>query len=104
MTKLECSVKSCAYNEEPYCCKGDITVGGSEAKNTSETCCSSFQEKTRDCACNSVGQKSEDIEINCKAEKCVHNENCKCDANRIGIVGGVAKECKDTQCASFCCQ
>ena len=24
MTKLECSVKNCVYNEEPYCCKGDI--------------------------------------------------------------------------------
>lgn len=32
MTKLECSVKNCVYNEEPYCCKGDIMVEGRDAK------------------------------------------------------------------------
>ena len=49
MTKLECSVKNCVYNEEPYCCKGDIMVEGRDAKNTSETACASFQERTKDC-------------------------------------------------------
>ena len=43
MTKLECSVKNCVYNEEPYCCKGDIMVEGRDAKNTSETACASFK-------------------------------------------------------------
>lgn len=104
MTKLECSVNNCIYNEEPYCCKGDIMVGGKEAKNTSETRCESFKERTRDCGCNSVGHKSENIDIDCEAVKCIYNENCKCSANRIGIVGGNAKESKDTQCASFSCQ
>ena len=32
MTKLECSVKNCVYNEEPYCCMGDIMVEGEMQK------------------------------------------------------------------------
>lgn len=104
MTRLECSVKNCIHNEEPYCCKGDITVEGSRARNTSETCCGSFQERTRECGCNSVGHRSPDIEVECGAQKCVHNEDCKCAATRIGIVGGNATDCQDTQCASFCCR
>ena len=104
MTKLECSVKNCVYNEEPYCCKGDIMVEGRDAKNTSETACASFQERTKDCCSNAVGHKSENIDVDCEAVKCVYNESCKCSANRIGIVGSNAKDSADTQCASFCCQ
>ena len=46
----------------------------------------------------------ENIDVACEAVKCVYNESCKCSANRIGIVGGNAKDSADTQCASFCCQ
>lgn len=104
MTKLECSVKNCIFNEEPYCCKGDIMVEGKNAKNTSETCCASFQERSNDSGKNAVGHKSENIDIDCEAVHCIHNEDCKCSANRIGIVGGNATESCDTQCASFHCQ
>ena len=38
MTKLECSVDNCMYNEDQCCCKGDILITGKDAKNTSETC------------------------------------------------------------------
>lgn len=104
MTKLECSVKNCIYNEEPYCCKGDIMVEGRDAKNTSETSCGSFRERTEQSGSNSVGHKSESIDIDCEAVKCIYNEDCKCSANRIGIVGGHATKSMDTQCASFSCQ
>ena len=39
MTQLNCSVTSCLYNQDHYCSKDDITVGGSNAKRTSDTCC-----------------------------------------------------------------
>ena len=32
MTQLDCSVTSCLYNQDHYCAKEDITVGGSNAK------------------------------------------------------------------------
>ena len=45
MTQLNCSVTSCLYNQDHYCSKDDITVGGSNAKRTSDTCCESFRER-----------------------------------------------------------
>ena len=35
MTQLDCSVTSCLYNQDHYCAKEDITVGGSNAKKAS---------------------------------------------------------------------
>ncbi len=104
MTRLECSVTNCMYNDENCCCKGDILVTGKEAKNTSETCCGSFHERKGWGAKNMVGHKSEHIDVDCEAVKCKFNEACKCSADRIGIVGGNATAICDTQCASFCCQ
>ena len=45
MTQLDCSVTSCLYNQDHYCAKEDITVGGSNAKKASDTCCESFKER-----------------------------------------------------------
>ena len=104
MTKLECSVDNCMYNEDRCCCKGDILVTGKDAKNTSETCCGSFHQRKDGGAQNAVGHKSETIDVDCEAVKCRFNEACKCSAERIGIVGGRAAKSCDTQCASFCCQ
>ena len=47
MTQLDCSVTSCLYNQDHYCAKEDITVGGSNAKKASDTCCESFREVVR---------------------------------------------------------
>ena len=57
MTQLNCSVTSCLYNQDHYCSKDDITVGGSNAKRTSDTCCESFRERNGS-VCNSTGQAS----------------------------------------------
>lgn len=104
MTRLDCSVTNCTYNEDSCCCKGDITITGKDAKNTSETCCGSFHERKGDCCKNAIDHKSENIDVDCEAVKCKYNEACKCSADRIGIMGGNAKVSADTQCASFWCQ
>ena len=40
MAYLDCSVKSCTYNnEDGCCCKGDIQVEGREATEAQSTCC-----------------------------------------------------------------
>lgn len=31
MAELKCGVENCCYNQECYCCKGDIMVGGQHA-------------------------------------------------------------------------
>ena len=72
MTQLNCSVTSCLYNQDQYCSKDDITVGGSNAKRTSDTCCESFRERNGS-VCNSTGQASSTVDIDCEATSCVHN-------------------------------
>ena len=64
MTQLNCSVTSCLYNQDHYCSKDDITVGGSNAKRTSDTCCESFRERNGS-VCNSTGQASSTVDIDC---------------------------------------
>lgn len=104
MTKLNCSVTNCYYNEDRYCCKGDIKVDGKDAKMAGGTCCSSFRERKGDSARNAAYEPCHTIDVDCGACNCVHNEDCKCAAEHIGIGGSRACDCHDTECMSFCCK
>ena len=52
MTKLDCTVTNCFYNDDKSCCKGDIMVEGEEARESGSTCCGSFVEKKSSTAKN----------------------------------------------------
>ena len=43
MTKLDCNVVNCSYNESNCCRREDIQVEGMQAKTPSETSCGSFE-------------------------------------------------------------
>ena len=103
MTQLKCSVETCMYNDEHLCAKGDIMIGGHSATAPNETCCESFRERTGS-ASNTVGSASRDIQVKCKAENCVFNEEYRCSAKEIGIAGHSACNCAETECASFECE
>lgn len=45
MPALSCTAKTCVYNKNEYCSKGDILVDGDTAQTADETCCRSFVEK-----------------------------------------------------------
>lgn len=102
MTQLKCSVKNCMYNDDQLCSKGDIMIGGQSATASNETRCESFKERTGS-ATNAVGSASKNIQVGCKAENCIYNEDCKCSAQEIGIAGSNACSCAETECASFEC-
>lgn len=104
MTFLDCSVTSCVYNEDKCCCKGDIKVEGQQAKKINETCCGSFKERNIGNASNVEKHISKEIDVACEAYNCVFNENKKCSAEHIGIAGGDACNCGETECASFRCK
>ncbi len=104
MTFLDCSVTGCAYNADRCCCKGDICVEGKEAHREQETCCGSFKERGENSAQNAAKRISKEIEVSCEACNCMFNENKKCCADHIGIAGGSACTCGETECASFRCK
>ena len=103
MTILDCSVTGCIYNEANWCHKGSIKVEGEDAKECEDTCCGSFVERGDKCAKNVTKDAPKNIDVSCCATNCVFNKAEKCDAEHIGIAGGDACNCRDTECASFCC-
>lgn len=103
MTFLDCSVTGCVYNEDKCCCKGDIKVEGETAKKNQETCCGSFKERRADSSSDVSKRISKVIDVACEACNCTFNKDKKCSAEHIGIAGGNACTCGETECASFCC-
>ena len=100
MPKLYCGVENCTYNAEHCCCLGKVDVDGSEATECTEgTCCNSFVEDNGVHNCS--GEPEPNSEIDCKAESCMHNENCKCHAESIEVVGNGACRCGQTECSTF---
>ena len=104
MTQLKCSAQTCMYNEDHYCCKGDIMVEGRDAKEPAGTCCASFRERIGETTSNSMAHPCREIDVDCEAVQCCFNDDCKCSADEIGIAGSHACQCDDTECASFTCQ
>ena len=101
MAELSCKANNCCYNQETCCCKGDIMVGGKHAKEKDNTCCESFHEKKNDSFSSALAHPSKVISIDCEAEKCVHNSNYKCLADKVVIKGENACGCQETVCGSF---
>lgn len=104
MPKLKCSVQTCAHNHQFLCDLDQIQVGGNQACSPSETQCDSFTERKEGGYSNAAGggcHCSETTGIDCQAEKCMYNEACKCQAGRISVEGGQAKQCQGTECATF---
>lgn len=103
MAELKCAAENCTYNEERYCCKGDIMVGGKHACCDDETCCESFSKKREeeDAFSSSLSHPSKTISIDCEAVKCIYNSNYKCVADHVDIKGNGACDCRETACATF---
>lgn len=104
MTRLVCSATNCIYNDDRYCCKGDIQVDGREATASNGTCCASFRERKGEMGRNRAMEPTRDIEIECQACQCKYNEDRHCSAEQIGIGGSNACRCQETECMTFCCR
>ena len=101
MVTLKCDVRTCTYNKENCCCKGDISVGGKSACDCSQTCCDSFKEAKGDQYLSALEHPSKMIDIDCEAVKCIYNEDRHCVADHIGIAGDGASKAEHTLCATF---
>ncbi len=103
MTKLDCNVVSCAHNENECCRLREINIEGATAVKAEGTSCGDFRVKGTDYARSDAACGCKDTEVSCKAEECKYNDHKRCSARHIGIAGGYACECSQTECASFEC-
>lgn len=103
MPELKCTVQTCRHNQNDYCDLERIVVGGSSAKRAEETCCDSFEERTKDTYRNTAGTVSACSCIDCQATECMYNEACECHAGKISVEGSGACQCEQTECATFQC-
>ena len=101
MPRLDCSVGNCRYNKDHGCTRDHISVGGAGASTTSETCCDSFEERRGDSFANITKEPSQRVDIRCEAKKCVHNDDCRCQAEGIDVGGSNACRCEQTACGTF---
>lgn len=103
MPSLDCSVRNCYYNKNNRCSREDILVEGKHAKTTDATACDSFKIKndefTNSCKCDTA--PNEYLKVACRAENCVYNKKCMCDAKHIDIAGISASKSEQTECGTF---
>ncbi len=103
MPELKCTVQTCVHNNQFLCALDQIQVGGNSAKTAQETCCDSFQERREGSYSNAMEVASDRACVDCKATKCMYNDNCQCHAGKISVEGGDARESSGTECATFKC-
>ena len=102
MPVLDCSVKTCYYNEDNKCSLKSIKVEGRSADYSDDTACGSFKLRNGESMSNACGKKTTSTsDVECSANKCVFNESNKCKAEHIGIAGSTADRIDETECASF---
>jgi hypothetical protein len=103
-TELNCSVLSCAYNNnlKQKCCLTDILIEGDSAPVADQTRCASFDPKFDSNPVPESCSTTKDAFIACSATLCTFNENEACIAKEITV-----DSTKDTQssmqtrCQSF---
>lgn len=102
--RLECNVTACRHNEHNLCDLPGIKVEGPGARESRQTCCESFEPRS-DGSSNSAGYGSASAEtsIDCKAQNCAYNNDCKCEAECVCV----GCSCDDvtgkagTECCTF---
>ena len=106
MTILNCSATKCLYNENELCSRGDIEITGDNAHRADETNCGSFRDRATAGMTNSKAHHCgcEKINIDCKAQECTYNDQRKCTASAIDVVGCSTDGCNETKCNTFSCK
>lgn len=101
MAQLDCAVRNCAYNDNCFCCKGDILVGGKHACREDDTCCESFADERKENFTSALEHPSRTISIDCEAVQCIYNSDYKCAASHVDIKGYGAAGYRETSCGTF---
>lgn len=101
MTKLNCNAATCAHNKDNLCCLPSINVAGNDAKESSGTCCGSFDEEKTRGGKNTNDAPKFNLSISCAAKNCIYNQNSRCEADHVSISGIRATDATETVCTTF---
>ena len=101
MPELKCGVVTCKHNKQNYCELDAIEVVGSSAKISEQTSCGSFVERKGEAYSNSVKEASPTSSVSCQAVECKYNNECRCHAGKINVVGSDANRVEQTECSTF---
>lgn len=101
MPELKCGVITCVHNKQNYCELDSIEVRGNSAQISEETCCASFVERKGSEYSNSAREATAKSDVVCHAYECKYNDNRKCYAGKISVVGSDAYRPEETECATF---
>lgn len=103
MPKINCSVETCSYNQNHYCCASIVNVGGKGAVTTEATCCGSFLNKLGySNLAQYTNERGEPDAILCRVDTCAYHRNEHCTLQEIEV--GCLKEAEiytETDCLSF---
>ena len=101
MAELKCGVVTCVHNNLNYCELDAIEVLGSSAQTPEQTSCGSFVEKKGDSYSNDAREATPTSNIVCQACEFKYNDNKKCHAGKINVMGSDASRTEETECATF---
>ena len=101
MPELKCGVVTCVHNVKNYCELDSIEVVGNSAQRPEQTSCGSFAERKGEQYGNSTRDVKAESNIVCQAEECKYNEQRKCYAGKISVMGTDACRVEETECATF---
>lgn len=104
MNRLECQVTTCQHYQNHQCCLAGIQVDGPSARESSQTCCASYEERRSGGAENSMGQMpSVETDIQCRVKGCTYNSHNRCEAQNVCVAccSGEASSKSGTQCSTF---
>lgn len=84
--RLECTVTACRHNDHELCDLPGIKVEGPGACESCQTCCESFEPRSAS-GSNAVsgGCASAETSIDCKAQNCAYNHDCRCEADCVCV-------------------
>ncbi|WP_069999884.1 DUF1540 domain-containing protein [Cellulosilyticum sp. I15G10I2] len=103
MPRINCSVRSCYYNQEKICGAHVLNIGGIGAQITEATCCETYQEQSEfsNLAHEEVSKGETDV-ILCEVNTCAYHAKRHCTLQEIEV--GSLKEAEhysETDCLSF---
>lgn len=99
--RLECTVTACRHNDHNLCDLPGIKVEGPGARESRQTCCESFEPKSGSSNSVSGGCASAETSIDCKAQNCTYNHDCRCEAECVCV--GCSCSDTDSKAGTECC-